>query len=401
MSHRKFEHARCGSLGFLPKQRARHHRGRVRTFPKDDPSQAPHLTSFLAYKAGMTHIVRELDRPGSKNHKKEIVEPVSIVETPPMIVVGVTGYSKTPRGLRCLATVWAHHLSDGFKRAYYKNWYKSKKKAFKKYSGQYDQESKVGKKLERDLANLKRNADCIRVVAHSQMNKLRTGQKKAHIMEIQVNGGDASAKVDFAQGLFEKSITVDQVFQQSEMCDAIAVTTGHGYEGVTHRWGVTRLPRKTHRGLRKVACVGAWHPSRVSYSVARAGQNGFHHRTEINKKIYKMAKGIKEDKGNATCDADITAKEITPMGGFPRYGRVRNEFLMLKGSVPGPLKRPLTLRKPLLPQTSRIAKEQITLKFIDTSSKFGHGRFQTLKEKHKFMGPLKSKIAAQEAKKAE
>lgn len=51
------------------------------------------------------------------------------------------------------------------------------------------------------------------------------------------------------------------------------------------RWGVTRLPRKTHRGLRKVACVGAWHPARLQWSVARAGQHGFHHRTEINKKV--------------------------------------------------------------------------------------------------------------------
>ena len=69
---------------------------------------------------------------------------------------------------------------------------------------------------------------------------------------------------------------------------------GKGYEGVVTRWGVTRLPRKTHRGLRKVACIGAWHPARVSFTVARAGQNGYHHRTELNKKIYKVAKADQE-----------------------------------------------------------------------------------------------------------
>lgn len=63
------------------------------------------------------------------------------------------------------------------------------------------------------------------------------------------------------------------------------VPQGGGTEGVVTRWGVTRLPRKTHRGLRKVACVGAWHPARLQWSVARAGQMGFHHRTEINKKV--------------------------------------------------------------------------------------------------------------------
>ena len=62
--------------------------------------------------------------------------------------------------------------------------------------------------------------------------------------------------------------------------------------GVVSRWHVKKLPRKTHKGLRKVACIGAWHPSRVTFSIARVGQKGYHHRTEINKKIYRIGKGI-------------------------------------------------------------------------------------------------------------
>jgi len=88
-------------------------------------------------------------------------------------------------------------------------------------------------------------------------------------------------KVDYAYNFFEKQIPVDAVFQKDEMIDIIGVTKGKGYEGVVTRWGVTRLPRKTHRGLRKVTCIGAWHPARVSFTVARAGQNGYHHRTEL------------------------------------------------------------------------------------------------------------------------
>ena len=65
MSHRKFERPRHGSLGFLPRKRASRHRGKVKSFPKDDRSKAPHLTAFLAYKAGMTHILRDVDKPGS------------------------------------------------------------------------------------------------------------------------------------------------------------------------------------------------------------------------------------------------------------------------------------------------------------------------------------------------
>jgi hypothetical protein len=62
--------------------------------------------------------------------------------------------------------------------------------------------------------------------------------------------------------------------------------------GVTSRWHTKKLPRKTHKGLRKIACIGAWHPSRVQFTVARAGQKGYHHRTEINKKIYRIGAGI-------------------------------------------------------------------------------------------------------------
>merc|ERR1719274_234747 len=85
----------------------------------------------------MTHCVREIDRPGSKLHKKEAVEAVTILETPPIVVVGMVGYVETPNGLRALTTVWAEHLSEECKRRYYKNWYKSKKKAFTKYVKKY------------------------------------------------------------------------------------------------------------------------------------------------------------------------------------------------------------------------------------------------------------------------
>merc|ERR1719199_2227061 len=70
MSHRKFEHPRHGSLGFLPRKRTKNVRGKVKSFPKDDASKPCHLTAFMGYKAGMTHIVRDVDKPGSKVHKK-------------------------------------------------------------------------------------------------------------------------------------------------------------------------------------------------------------------------------------------------------------------------------------------------------------------------------------------
>ena len=113
----------------------------------------------------------------------------------------------------------------------------------------------------------------------------------------------------------------------------------------------------------------------------------------MNKKIYRVGKNLAEDEFNASTEFDLTRKAITPMGGFPHYGEVRQDWLMLKGGVVGSRKRAITLRKSLVPQTSRNAVEQITLKFIDTASKFGHGRFQTFAEKDRFMGTLKSRTS--------
>merc|ERR1711865_285015 len=196
-------------------------------------------------------------------------------------------------------------------------------------------------------------------------------------------------------------VKIADVFAQDEMCDIIGSTRGKGYSGPIARWSCTRLPRKTHRGLRKVANIGSWHPMRVQFQVPRAGQDGYHHRTELNKKIYRMGKNVKEDPNGATTESDLTEKGITPMGGFAHYGEVTQDWVMLKGAIMGCKRRNITMRKSLLPQVSRRATEKIELKFIDTSSKFGHGRFQTSEEKAKFYGGAVAKKAKTEAKKEE
>jgi len=354
------------------------------------------LTALFAYKAGMTHVLRDVDRPGSRIHKKEAVEAVTILESPPMAVVGIVGYVQTPAGLRAFKTVFSNHVADSFKRRMYKNFFKFKwdkasgkmcawePQAFANYS------KRTGEELKADLAAIAANCQVVRVVAHTQIDLIQgLRQRKAHVMEIQVNGGDVKAKVDFAATKLEKTVSVNDVFAEGEKIDTLAATKGHGYEGVVARWGVRRLPRKTHRGLRKVACIGAWHPSRVHFTVARAGQDGYHHRTELNKQIYKIGAKVAEGAKDVSCstETDLTEKGITPMGGFPHYGVVREDWLMLKGCVPGVKKRVITLRKTILPSNRR--KEPAGLKFIDTSSKFGHGRYQSSEEKSKFLGRTK------------
>jgi large subunit ribosomal protein L3e len=190
----------------------------------------------------------------------------------------------------------------------------------------------------------------------------------------------------------EKEVTVGEVFNEFEMIDTVGVTKGHGQEGVTSRWGVSRLVRKSHRGLRKVGCIGAWHPASVQWTIPRAGQDGYFHRTHANLKVYRIGAGVvRGTKNNATTENDVTEKNITPMGGFPHYGEVNEDFMILKGSVQGTKKRHIILRKSLLTHTTQHATENVELKFIDTASKHGHGRYQTFEEKDKFLGPLASK----------
>ena len=295
--------------------------------------------------------------------------------------------------------------------------YRSKKKAFGRYSARVAEST--ASTIDAALERVKKYASVVRVLCHTQIRLVKLRSKKAHLCEIQVNGGKSVAeKVDWAHSLLEHRVSIDSVFRQNEMIDCLGVTKGRGYTGVVSRWGVARLPRKTHRGLRKVACIGAWHPARVRFTVARAGQHGYHHRTEINKKIYRIGKASrpgqlkdadkpkkagdaqqppqeadkpaeKTTAWNAATGADLTQKHITPLGGFPHYGEVNEDYIMIKGAVVGVKKRVITLRKSLVPQVKRAALEEIELKFIDTSSKFGHGRFQTRDEKAQFFGPLK------------
>lgn len=73
MSHRKFSCPRKGHLGFGLRKRTRHFRGRIRSFPRDDASKACHFTAFGGFKAGMTHILRDVNRAKAKLDKREKV----------------------------------------------------------------------------------------------------------------------------------------------------------------------------------------------------------------------------------------------------------------------------------------------------------------------------------------
>ncbi|ADM12226.1 60S ribosomal protein L3 [Encephalitozoon intestinalis ATCC 50506] len=381
MSCRKFNAPRHGSLQFCPRKRSKTIRPSVGAFPADDISQPVHLTGFMGYKAGMTHVIRTKTQVAkNKQLSREVMDAVTVVEAPPMVVYGIVGYERTVTGLHRLPIVTVSYVNDGVLRRMFGNKYMEKEAAAQFCRGEVT-ESRV--------EEIKKRAECVRVLVQTQPEMVKTlGLKKAHIAEIQLNGGSICEKVEWALERLEKEIQIAEVFGENENIDVIGVTKGKGFQGTVKRFGVRKQPRKSRKGIRKVACIGAWHPSRVMYSVARAGQMGFHRRTEKNKRVYMIGNGSTKIK----TEFDLTEKAISPMGGFPHYGEVKNDFIMVKGAVVGPRKRVVTLRKSL---TQQRPSEELVIKFVDTSSKIGHGRFQTSAEKKAFYGAKKAETVAE------
>jgi len=263
----------------------------------------------------------------------EICDSVTVIETPPLVVVGIVSHIKTPRGLRSLNTIFIKNLSEEVRRYFYKNWYASKKrKAFTKYSDKYNRNKKL---IEIEFDEIKRYCCVMRVLCHTQIREMsKFKRKKSNLVEIEVLGSLILNKIAFALNFLEKKVPVETIFKINQFIDVIAVSKGKGTAGVIFRWGVTRLPRKTHRGLRKVACIGAWHPSAVNWTVVHMGQKGYHHRTERNKNIYRIGK-FEQSIFDSSTDYDLTDKSITPMGGFTQYGIIIDDYIVIKGSVLG------------------------------------------------------------------
>ncbi|MFH1257586.1 MAG: 50S ribosomal protein L3, partial [Candidatus Micrarchaeota archaeon] len=122
------------------------------------------------------------------------------------------------------------------------------------------------------------------------------------------------------------------VFSDGDVVDAIAVTKGKGWQGVVKRFGVALGPRKATQRRRHGGSIGPETAGKVMYTIPRAGQMGYHRRTDSNKRILQIGEAAKN-------------KDILPAGGFVDYGTLKSEYLLIEGSLPGPEKRVIMLRK--------------------------------------------------------
>jgi large subunit ribosomal protein L3 len=311
MGHRKKSAPKRGSLAYLPRGRAARETGRIRYWPH--VTEGPKLLGFMGYKAGMTHLFYVDDRPRSPNFGKEINESVTVVETPPILVCGIRAYRRTYNGLKSFAEAWMADPPKDLERVL-------------TLPEKFDTEAglkEIAEKLDQVVE--------FRLLTITQPKFANIAKKKPELMEVKADGGSIEDIFEYVKGLLGKTVPIDAVFKEGQFIDTIAVTKGKGFQGPVKRWGIKILPRKSRKTKRGVACIGPWKPPRVLYTVPRAGQMGYHQRTEFNKRIMKIG---------------AVGSDITPEGGFVRYGVVKGPYVILQGSVPGPKKRLIRLRVP-------------------------------------------------------
>jgi large subunit ribosomal protein L3 len=316
---------RAGSLAFYPRKRARRIYPRLSVYPE---SEKVKVLSFAGYKAGMTHVVLIDNKKSSPTFGQEIVVPATVLDCPPLKVVGLRAYEKKRKGFSILTETWIKELPKGIER---KVRIKPKEENLSKIESNLDKISKL------------------RLIISTQPKLSGIGKKKPEIFEIEIGGKDNKEKLEFAKSLLGKEISAKDVVREGELVDVIAITKGKGTAGPVKRFGVKIQRRKAHGKERHVGSLGPEHPARVRWTVAQAGQLGFQRRTEYNKRILKIG-----DDG----------KEITPKGGFKNYGIIKSNYVLVEGSIPGAKKRLIVLRpairasktKFLVPEIKEILK---------------------------------------------
>ena len=134
----------------------------------------------------------------------------------------------------------------------------------------------------------------------------------------------------------------------------IGITKGQGFEGPVTRLGIKRKQHKSRKSVRAVGVIGPWHPAAVMYTVARAGQHGFHQRTETGKRII--------------IDIQPEGYARSPRrAGSCTSARSRRTTRSSEGSVPGTPRRVVVVRHPV-----RAVKGKTTpVQLIELSTRTG------------------------------
>jgi large subunit ribosomal protein L3 len=323
---------RKGSMAYWPRKRAKKIYPRIRHWPTPKTDK-PSIIGFIGYKAGMTHVIGIDVKKTSLTKNDEISIPVTVIECPPVKIFGVRFYKKNAYGL------YADH-DICFKPS------KELERKIcipEKFSG----EAELSKISPDDYAD-------IAAIAYSQPGMTGFGKKKPEIFELKISGSNKD-KLEFIKAHFEKEISVEQIFKEAQFIDVHAVTKGKGVQGPVKRFGIALKPHKTEKGVRGPGSRGGWKAQQhTMFRTAYAGQMGFHPRMQFHSQIIKISS---------------KPEEINPVDGFTHYGMVKNAYILLKGSVPGPQKRPILLTFTMRPEIKDSPVPTIT--YISLQSKQG------------------------------
>ncbi|MEM4719669.1 MAG: 50S ribosomal protein L3 [Candidatus Pacearchaeota archaeon] len=317
----KLHKPRAGSLQFWPRKRAR----KILPSVKWSILEKKHkgILGFIAYKVGMLRVIARDLTPDSMTKNKQIVVPVTALEIPPMKILSVRFYKKTPHGLKLATELLADNLDKELRR-----------------------KIKLPKTKKLRLEDMEKKLDeihDIRILCYSLVKKTKI-KKTPDIAEIGL-GGSIKEKFDFVKANFNKELSLKDFFEKGQIIDIRGVTKGKGFAGPVKRFGIGLRAHKSEKGVRRPGSLGPWNPARVTFRAPLAGQLGFFTRISYNQKILDFGRGEELHKS---------------IPDFMHYGNITSDYLLVKGSVQGPNKRQVLLTMPLR-ENKRTKKENFEI----------------------------------------
>ncbi len=327
MGHRRYSAPRRGSLAFRPRGRAASPIPWMRTWPKAEGDK-PTILGFVGFKAGCLHVVTMDDREKTPNFGKPLFNASTVLATPPLLICGFRAYIRNGSAIQSLTDVYMKDMPKETTRLVNMN------------PSPLDEGMK---KIQSNLDKVKR----LTVHAYVSPRDARLPQKTPCLLEIRVDGGDMKAQLEYVMSILGKRIPVSEFVKPGMYLDVSAVSKGQGFEGPVTRLGIKTKSEKSRKSVRAVGVIGPWHPAAVTSRVPRAGQMGFHHRTEFNKKVLAVGNG--------------KTTPIAPKGGFPHFGIIDGDYIALRGSAPGPARRLVRLRLPVRKASVKILPPKVLM----------------------------------------
>jgi len=309
----KIHKPRGGSLQFRPRTRAAKILSSINWKPLENSDTNKKLLGFIGYKVGMASALVKDNTPDSLTKNKKIILPVTILECPPLKILAVRFYKYDNTAL----DVYSSNLDKNLKRKL--NVPKSQKNSLEEIS--------------KNLSNYTN----IRILVYTDV--IKTNLKKTpDVLELGIKG-NIEEKLNFVKNFVGKEIALNDVFEKTDIVDIHGVTKGKGFTGSIKRFGISLKGHKTEKGIRRPGSLGPWVPRRVTFKAPQAGQLGYFSRPSYNNKIVDLGK--------------ISEKDINKQGGFKHYGIIKTDYILIKGSVPGPQKRPILLASVLRPSKKK------------------------------------------------